>query len=97
MSESPTEVVNNTDAHRYEVRIGATLVGFADYSAGPDRMVFTHTEIDPEFGGRGLGGMLAQGALEDVREQGLHAESRCSFIDYYVGIHPEHADLFAST
>lgn len=90
-----TQVVNNSEAHRYEIRTGERLVGFAEYSAGPDHIVFNHTEIDPEFGARGLGGALAQGALEDVRKRGLRAESQCSFIDHYVGKNPEHADLFA--
>lgn len=89
-----SEVVNNSDAHRYEIRIDGELAGFAAYSAGPERIVFTHTEIDPAFGGRGVGGELAQGALEDVRTQRLQAESRCSFIDNYVGKHPEYAELF---
>lgn len=94
MSDASTEVTNNTDAHRYEIRSEGQLAGFAVYSAGPERIVFTHTEIDPAMGGRGLGGVLILHALQDVREQGLTAESRCSFVDNYVSKHPEHSDLF---
>ena len=89
-----SEVVNNPDAHRYEIHLDGTLAGFADYRVTADRIVFTHTEVDPGFGGRGVGSTLVHGALEDVRQQGRKAESWCSFVDHYAGKHPEYAELF---
>jgi len=90
------EVANNGDAHRYEIREDGWLAGIAAYRAGPERIVFTHTEVDPEFGGRGIGGKLVRASLDDVRAQGLAAESRCSFVDHFVQKNPQYADLFSA-
>jgi predicted GNAT family acetyltransferase len=55
-----------------------------------------HTEIEPAFDGRGLGGQLARAALDDVRRRGVRAVARCPFIAGYIERHPEYQDLVAS-
>lgn len=87
------QVSNNADQSRFELRVDGNLVGLADYRVHDGRMVFTHTEIDPGLGGRGLGGVLIGAALAEVRQQGLSADPQCSFVDDYLNRHPEHADL----
>ncbi|QEU90173.1 GNAT family N-acetyltransferase [Streptomyces kanamyceticus] len=47
------------------------LAGFTEYHRYGTEIVFIHTEIDPRFEGRGLGGVLARAALDAAREQGL--------------------------
>ena len=45
-----------------------TLAGRADFvdpPGAPDERVFFHTEVAPEFGGRGLAGLLVREALAD--------------------------------
>ncbi|WP_127784518.1 GNAT family N-acetyltransferase [Rhodococcus sp. X156] len=86
-------VTNNPDESRFELRVDGNLVGLADYRVHAGRMVFTHTEVDPGLGGRGLGGVLIGAALAEVRNQGLSADPQCSFVDDYLNRHPEHADL----
>ncbi len=86
-------VVDNPEEHRFEAFLGDRLAGFAVYRTAPGRIVFTHTEIAPEFGGRGVGGRLAAAALDEVRARGLHAVARCPFIAGYIEKHPEYADL----
>jgi predicted GNAT family acetyltransferase len=57
-------------------------------------VVFIHTEVAPEFEGRGVGGALAKGALEDVRAGGQYdVIPLCPFIKGYIEKHPEYADL----
>lgn len=62
------EVRDNRDEPRYEVWTDGQLAGFAQYRLRGGRITFTHTEIDPEYEGAGLGSQLVRAALEDVRE-----------------------------
>lgn len=85
-----TEVRNDPAAHRYEVLDDGAVAGFAEYmEVRGDRIVFTHTEIDPAFGGRGLGTVLVAGALEDARDRGLAIVPICPFVARYVHAHAE--------
>ncbi len=86
-------VVDNREALRYEVRVGERLAGFAEYRALPGHVVFTHTVVLPGFEGRGVGGRLAAGALDDVRARGMTMTPQCPFIAAHVRRHPEYADL----
>ncbi|MDH2428814.1 GNAT family N-acetyltransferase [Sphaerisporangium sp. TRM90804] len=87
------DVVDNADASRYEVTVDGRLAGFADYRRKPGKLVITHTEIDDEFEGRGLGSRLVRGALDGAREAGVHVVPLCPFVARYVEKHPEYADL----
>jgi uncharacterized protein len=90
---SEISVHDNPAASRYEAYVDGALAGFAAYSGQPGRVVFTHTETDPEFAGQGVGGALARFALDDVRARGLQATPLCPFIAAYIGKHPEYVDL----
>src|ERR687891_653615 len=90
----PTEVHDAPDRKRYEVTVDGTLAGFAvyrDLDGGP--RVFTHTEVFPEFEGRGVGSALARGALDDVRASERTLVARCPFISGYIERHPDYTDL----
>ena len=58
-----------------------------------DRVVFTHTEVDDAYGGRGIGSALARGALDAVRAHGERVVPLCPFIAAYIDRHPDVADL----
>lgn len=74
---------------RYEISVEGVLAGFSVYVRSGDRVIFTHTEIGPEFGGQGLGSVLASGALSDVARAGLVVVPRCPFIAAYLRKHPD--------
>jgi predicted GNAT family acetyltransferase len=93
MSEGVVRVAHDAAAQRYEVYVGDRRAGLAGYRDEDGRRVLTHTQVDPEFGGRGLAGRLAKRALDDAREEGLRVVPRCSFMAKYVDQHPEYADL----
>jgi len=86
---------NNVDESRYEVAVNGEFAGFSHYQRRGDRIVFTHTEVDPQLEGRGVGGRLAAYALDDVRTLGLPVEARCPFIAAYIDRHAAYADLLA--
>jgi predicted GNAT family acetyltransferase len=91
------EVVDNPNKSRYEVKVDGRVAGFTRYrQTGTGVIDFFHTEVDPEFEGRGLGSLLAAGALDDVRAKGGRVMASCPFISVYLKRHTEYADLFAA-
>jgi predicted GNAT family acetyltransferase len=89
------EVRHDADASRYELLVDDVLTGVADYEDDGDALVFFHTEVDPGRRGKGLGGALVQGALDDVRRNGRAIVARCPFVAHFVDEHPEYRDLLA--
>ena len=87
-------VTNNPDRQRYEAAVDqAAVAGFVDYQQTDELVVLTHTEVDPTFEGRGVGGALARAALDDIRERRLKALVICPFILGWLRNHPEYQDL----
>lgn len=88
------EVKDNPDEHRYEAWLDGQLAGFAEYTPAQQALVFTHTEVDPAFEGKGVGSTLAKGALDDVRAKGdVQVKPQCAFISAYIDKHPEYQEL----
>lgn len=80
--------------HRYEARDGETLAGLAAYLLADHNMiVFTHTEVEPDYEGKGVGSQLARAALDDARGRGLRVVPVCPFIKGWIERHPDYADL----
>jgi uncharacterized protein len=93
MDQTEATVVDNPTSNRFEVLVNGTAAGFARYVRTDGRVSFTHTEIDSRFEGRGLGSILARGALDSARAQGASVLPFCPFIRGYIQRHPEYADL----
>lgn len=87
-----SKIVRNDARHRYELKIGAEVVGIAVFREEPGRVVFTHTVVFPAYEGRGLGGKLAQAAIDDAVSRGLRIVPECPFISAWLGRHPEYAE-----
>jgi predicted GNAT family acetyltransferase len=86
-------VRGNPDELRYELVDGDTVVGLIRYRREPGALALVHTEIDPAHEGRGLGSVLVQGALDDLRERGLKLIPICPYVRTWLGRHPEYGDL----
>ena len=89
------EVVDSPEASRYELRLGGRLIGLAAYRRRDGRILFTHTEVDESYEGRGFGARLAAAALDDAGRQGLEVVPLCPFIAHYIDGHPEYETLVA--
>lgn len=86
--DAASRVVRNDDESRYEIWVGDVLGGFTEFNIDTHgRLVFPHTEIDPAFKGQGLGGILVEGALEDVASRGETIVPRCPFVVRYLNRH----------
>lgn len=91
---SDVEISDNPEQNRYEARIDGELAGVAEYHLTRSSIVFTHTEVDDRFKGRGVGGTLARKVLDDVRAKGERdVVPVCPFINGFIEDHAEYADL----
>jgi predicted GNAT family acetyltransferase len=90
-----TEVHHNERRSRYEISLDGRVVGFADYRAHGDTIVFPHTEIEPSMRNQGLGAVLVRGALDDVRARGGTVVAQCWYVAEFIDGHSEYADLLA--
>lgn len=90
-------IVDAPERRRFEARIGEEVAGIAQYLRRGSLVIFTHTEVDPAFEGRGVGSALARGALDAVRAAGGSVEPRCPFIAAWIRRHPDYADLITGT
>lgn len=79
--------------NQYEISVDGVRVGVATYTDTDNQRIFTHTEVNPAFGGRGLGTKLVAAALSDTRAAGKRIVPACSFVADYADQHAEYRDL----
>ena len=74
-------VVSHVPAHnRFEIHLGGVLAGFVDYQVIDGTYALMHTQVLPEFGGRGVGSTLIVETLQQLRGGGHGVLPYCSFI-----------------
>ncbi len=95
MAATDLTVRKADDRGRYELLDGEELVGIADFRVQGDVVVMPHTVITPTRRGQGLGDVLVQHALDDVRSSGQRVVPACWFVAEFIDAHPEYADLAA--
>jgi predicted GNAT family acetyltransferase len=88
--EPEPRVVDNPEELRYELWLGEELAGEIRYIRHDDgNVVLVHTEIEPRYEHQGLGNVLVQGALDDLRERGIEYRVVCPFVLAYLRRHPQ--------
>ena len=89
-------VQRNPAQQQFDLLVDGERAGLIRYRERGDGVLdLLHTEVDARFEGRGLGGQLVKGALEDIRGAGLKIVPSCSFIASWLERHPAEADLVA--
>lgn len=78
--QDDTQITDNAEARRFEAHIDGALAGFADYRDDDAVRAFVHTEVDPAFGGRGVGTTLVDEALRATIAEGKGIRPVCSFV-----------------
>jgi predicted GNAT family acetyltransferase len=89
-------ITDNPAGRRYEARIGEQLVGWVDYGRVRNRLVAIHTEVPPEFGGRGIGSALVKHVVADARSSGFSITPRCPLFVTWFERHPADRDVLAT-
>lgn len=79
-----TIVRRNDEANRYEILVDDVIAGFTEFKEKNGVFLFPHTEIDPAFGGRGLGSRLVADAMTDSAARGDTVVPLCPFVVKYL-------------
>ncbi|MGV1008365.1 MAG: GNAT family N-acetyltransferase [Dermatophilaceae bacterium] len=91
---SEIAVSDNPAAGRYEAHVDGVLAGFAGYQLTDSLIVFTHTEVDDRFEGKGVGSAIARFALDDVRAKATRQVlPLCPFIAGWIRRHEDYLPL----
>jgi predicted GNAT family acetyltransferase len=90
------QIVDVADKERFEARTDeGTLAGVVTYQLTGPIVVYTHTEVYPEFEGRGIGTELAQAVMDDARTRGRTVVPMCPFLADWLDKHPDYEDVVA--
>ena len=87
------EVVRNDGASRFELVHDGQLAGVLKFKLDGDQLALTHTEVSPDFGGRGFGAQLVSSALADAQARGESVLPVCPYVRAYLGKHPQWQSL----
>lgn len=88
---APVTIAKETD--KFTVSVEGKAVGLAAFGERDGQRVFFHTEVDDEFGGRGLATVLVSEALSATRVDGLRIVAVCPLVAAYVKKHHEFDDI----
>ena len=88
---APTTVTAEPD--RYTISVEGQQVGKAEFLDREGRRVFTHTEVDRNYEGRGLATILIGEALKQTRDAGMPIVAKCQMVAHYVSQHDEFKDV----
>ena len=95
--QSELQLVNDAGAQRYRLLLGAQELGFVEYDpVGEHSILIKHTEIKPEFEGKGYGSELVRRMLDDVRRQGKTVIPICPYAMNFIRRHREFLDVVQS-
>lgn len=85
-----TTVTQQSD--RYTISVDGNEVGKAEFVDRDGRRVFTHTEVDDNYEGRGLATILIGEALQQTRDAGIPIVAECPMVADYISKHDEFKD-----
>jgi uncharacterized protein len=91
---APTTVTQESD--RFTIAVDGQTVGFTRYVDRDGQRTFPHTEVDSDFGGRGLATILVEEALQSTRDAGLRIVPVCPMVVAFIEKHHEYDDLVDS-
>ena len=87
------DVTLNQEKSRYEITVDGELAGFAEFAERDDVRDFNHTEIFPDYQGRGLSGELIQYALDDTHDDEKGIKATCSAVQHFIDKNPGYERL----
>jgi hypothetical protein len=87
------EIRDERENGHYAAYLDGKRLGYATWVKVHDTVVLPHTEVDSEWGGRGIGSMLARRAFEDARADGLTVLPFCPFMKRWAELHPDFRDV----
>ena len=86
-----TTVTKESD--HFTIAVEGQPVGKAEFADRDGQRVFTHTEVDEKFEGRGLATILIGEALAATRDAGVRIVAECPMVANYIEKHSEFSDI----
>ena len=71
------------------------LAGVLTYQLTGTIIAYTHTKVEPEYEGHGVGAALARTAMDDARSKGRTVVPICPFVSGWLDKHPEYEKMVA--
>lgn len=88
------ELSNDSGAGRYRLLADGTEVGFVEVDPiGEHAVLLKHTEVLPQFEGKGYGSQLVSRVLDDIRQQGKTVVPICPYALNFIRKHREYLDV----
>jgi uncharacterized protein len=88
-SKSESHFVEHHETkRRFEITLGEEMA-YAEYRVEGDQMIFTHTEVPPQFRGRGIAQKLVLAGFDLARKKRLRIVPLCSYAARVLQEHPE--------
>jgi predicted GNAT family acetyltransferase len=82
-------VENDSAGHRFEIRFPESVAFLKYHYDSVGRLHLDHTEVPPTRQHHGVAALLARGALDFARDQGLKVVPACPYVVAYLKEHPE--------
>ncbi len=79
------DVVYEHERNRSAAYAGDRLIGECDYRVTDSEWIIYHTEVDPEYGGKGIAKRLVYTILESAERKGIMIKSTCSYASKVLG------------
>jgi predicted GNAT family acetyltransferase len=90
------EVNDSPMDSQYQAWVDGTFAGLVEYELTGKVITLTHTAVEPDHEGEGVGGSLARYTLDDARARGLGVVALCPFISGWIARHPDYRELLVS-
>ncbi len=81
------EVTDRRERNRYEITEDGEVAGFLTYRLTRDLIELVHTEVEADYEGHGLAGILVRAVLDDARARGLGVIPRCPYVAKFIDRH----------
>lgn len=85
-------VENNEAKSRFEINLEDATALIAYKKSGNIYNLY-HTEVPPQFAGRGVGNRLVKGTLEKIKAEDGKIIPSCPFVAAYLKRHPEYQEM----
>jgi len=83
---------DNPQRHRFEALVDGKVAGYMEYNVLSNALLFSHTEVLPEFEGKGVGSFLVRESFDAARKAGKRVIPACPFVAGYLRKHRELLD-----
>lgn len=87
-------VTDVPDRERFEARDeSGELVGFVTYQLTGNIIAITHTEVLPDFAGKGVGSLILRAVMDDSRARARSVVPICPFLVKWLEKHQDYDDI----